>query len=259
MERGYRKWRVPELTVRFNRRFCLNITQHGIKSTLTNHGFLSGRNPGLLTGERCIFTKRQQLLIVRWYRKFTPPQIAPILNKKFNTTFRPQQIRTYLHNRGITSGRDCTFKPGIIPWNYGTKGTGICKGNSGNFLKGHRPKNYKRYGTERITVDGYVQVKVHGKNPHTGYGGRWIEKHVLLWEKWHGKRPRGSAILFRDGNKRNFRRGNLVLVTRSELVRLNQDRFGKYPTELKPSVVALVKLKVKTFELRRNVSRRRAA
>jgi hypothetical protein len=45
----------------------------------------------------------------------------------------------------------------------------------------------------------------------------WKMKHVLVWEKANGKVPRGSVIIFADGDKTNFRLKNLLLVTRREL------------------------------------------
>jgi hypothetical protein len=47
------------------------------------------------------------------------------------------------------------------------------------------------------------------------------EKHLLhrnLYEKLHGTIPKGHVVIFADGNSDNFDLGNLLLITKRELV-----------------------------------------
>ncbi len=254
IERMYKRHHMKDLVPLFNKRFHCRRSLCAIRSIANNRGIKCGRPSGLQTGERCQFTKKQQCFISLAYKKYQPLEITPLFNKRFKTKFATGQIRSWLHNHGITAGRDCTFKPGIIPWNTGTKGMKICKPNSGTFKKGNVPPNRKPVGSERIdSKDGYIQIKVRQRDPYTGFPTRYRQKQVVLWERKHGKKvPKGSCIIFKDGDKRNFEDSNLVCITRNELARLNQDGYPYLPPEVKPAAFALVKLKVKIREVEKS-------
>jgi hypothetical protein len=97
-------------------------------------------------------------------------------------------------------------------------------------------------------------IKVKERNPHTGSPTRFKAKHVVVWEKKHGPVPKGTALIFKDGNVENCRIGNLEIVTRAELLKLNQLGYRKFPSQLKPTVLILAKLKTKTSQLNRKSS-----
>jgi hypothetical protein len=175
-----------------------------------------------------------------------------MLNRKYGTRFTEKQVISFTKNHNVISGRTGCFPKGHKPWNAGTKGMGICKGNSGNFKKGCIPANRRPIGSERVdSKDGYILVKVRERNPYTGAPTRFKAKHIIVWELHHGPVPKGMIVIFRDGDRRNFRRSNLVLISKSENVRLNQMRYQKQPPELKPTVFALAKLKTRIGEARR--------
>lgn len=50
----------------------------------------------------------------------------------------------------------------------------------------------------------------------------WAFEHRLIWEAANGPQPKGTAIVFIDGNTDNLSLDNLACVTRAELARLNQ-------------------------------------
>jgi hypothetical protein len=239
---------MSRVVVLFNRRFHCRSRISQIKAFAQNHHIISGRKAGCMPGLRCIFSKPQRLFIAKAYRRFPPPEIAERLNRRFRVNFKASQVRTYLHKRGITSGRNCCFQKGRVTWNCGTKGTGICKGNKGNFKKGHIPANLMPFGSEWVNRAGYVEIKTRVRNPYNGNKGFWRPKHQIVWEKKHGKMPKGSCIIFLDGNNRNFRGDNLACITHGELARLNQDGYPRLHPKLKPAAFAVVKLKVKMFE-----------
>lgn len=108
------------------------------------------------------------------------------------------------------------------------------------FKKGTRPNNAKPVGAERIDIDGYRNKKI--AEPNT-----WRHVHLLLWEETNGPVPKGSCVLIIDGDKQNITIENLCLVTRSELCRLNQMGFNDLPKELRPSMIALVKMECARF------------
>ena len=118
------------------------------------------------------------------------------------------------------------------------------KANVTSFKKGHKPYNYKPLGSERITKDGYCEIKVSDTDR------RWRLKHVLIYEKHHGKVPKGSAVIFLDGDKRNFDIDNLHLVTRGQLAMLNKNSLIQKDAELTKTAINVVDLmkKISTIE-----------
>lgn len=74
-----------------------------------------------------------------------------------------------------------------------------------------------------------------------------MQKHVHVWEQTHGPVPDGMVVVFRDGDKLNINPQNLMIVSRAELLRLNKRGYKNAPADLKPSILALAKLEVKTF------------
>jgi hypothetical protein len=250
LRRGYRKMMPTELTVEFNRRFHKKKTIGAIKSTLKNHGFLSGRKPGWPVGTFFLLTKEQVVFVKRNYRRLSITKLTEKLNAHFGIFKTVQQIDCFVKNHRILSGRTGRFPKAHTPWNTGTKGMGICKGNSGCFKKGNVPANIKPLWSERIDSDGYIWIKVPRRDPHTGFPTRYMLKHVWVWENSKGKTPKGSNIVFKDGNRNNCEIKNLILVTDAELAVMNRhEGFGAAPPELKETIIALSKLKVKTVSL----------
>lgn len=187
------------------------------------------------------------------YLKTSLRELAIAFNISFDLNLTYSQIKGALSRNHITSGRDGCFEIAHTPWNFGTKGMRLTVANKGTYKKGNVPPNRRPLGSERIdSKDGYVYIKVAERNPYTGFSTRYKLKHVHRWEQTHGKVPPGKVVIFQDGNKFNFDPDNLVLVSRAELLRLNQYGYKEMPNEFKPSVLSLVKLEVKAFELLKN-------
>ena len=72
----------------------------------------------------------------------------------------------------------------------------------------------------------------------------------MIYEKHHGKVPKGSAVIFLDGDKRNFDIDNLYLVTRSQLAMLNKNSLIQKDAELTKTAINVVDLmkKISTIE-----------
>ncbi len=189
----------------------------------------------------------QLLFLQRAYRNLTARELTRAFNDLFNEDKTEKQIKSTLTNHGFGSGRITgRFEKGHKAWNKGTKG--LMKPNSGNFKKGSVPPNRRPLGSERIcSKDGYILVKVAVANPYTGSMTRYRAKHVHIWEQAHGPVPAGMIILFIDGEKLHCELKNLMLISRTELLILNQNKYGDAPAELKPSILALARLKAKTF------------
>ena len=74
-------------------------------------------------------------------------------------------------------------------------------------------------------------------NPRT-----WELVHQRVWRAAHGAVPAGHAVVFKDGDKRNTKLGNLELVTRAELMRRNSIHTRRSPAE-KEAIYALIAVK----------------
>lgn len=132
------------------------------------------------------------------------------------------------------------------------------KPNSGNFQKGHVPANRKPIGSERISRDGFIEIKVAEKNPYTGFPTRYKHKHVHVWEQRNGPVPDGMVVAFKDSDPTNCNINNLMLLSRAELLKLNQHGYKKMPVELKPSILAVSKLQVKAMAKEREMNSKHA-
>ena len=161
-------------------------------------------------------------------------EIQSMMSCKFGFDYTRHQIKGAITRNKLNTGRTGRFEKGRATWNKGTKG--LTKANVTSFKKGQKPHNYKPLGSERITKDGYCEIKV------SDTGRRWRPKHVLIYEKHHGKVPKGSAVIFLDGDKRNFDIDNLYLVTRSQLAMLNKNSLIQKDAELTKTAINVVDL-----------------
>ena len=248
LEREYKRMRIAQLTVAFNKRFHMEKSRTAIKSALTNNGFTCGRE-GLAKGEvKFIFNARQIAFIQHEYLTMAVVELTAALNKKFRAAFRVQQVKSFVHNHKINCGRTGRFEKGNVPFTAGTKG--FVKPNSGNFKKGSEPANINPMYSERICArDGCMLIKVPEANPYTGAKSRYKHKHVWLWEQEHGPAPDGHVITFIDADKLNVVIENLMLVTRGELLYLNRHGYNETPPDHRPTVLAMARLECRRFTL----------
>lgn len=143
-------------------------------------------------------------------------EIAGLMSIRFGHEFNDGQIKNAINRYKLNTGRNGQFAKGQAAWNKGTKGaTGA---NRTSFKKGDRPHNYKPVGSERISKDGYVEVKI--SEP-----GKWKPKHLIIWEEKNGPVPKGSCIIFGDGDKTNLDVNNLMLISRKQLLFLNNNKL----------------------------------
>jgi len=152
-------------------------------------------------------------------------ELTELFNKHFNLELGVNQIKGFKKNHKLSSGLTGHFPKGNVPFNKGRKGISYEGMKATQFKKGHKPWNYKPVGSERVNGDDYVDIKIADPN-------KWKGKHILIWEAANGPVPKGYAIIFGDGNKRNFNLDNLLLVSRKQLVRLNQKNLISDDAEL---------------------------
>lgn len=250
----YQKMNVRNLTKAFNTRFDMNKPQSAIASLLYKRKIKCGRigNDRLIENRKTLLTPEQAEFVRSAYKKMTSLRIAHALNKKYDTDFKPNQIRAYLRNHKIKSGRTGCFEKGSRPWNAGVKGS--IKANSGSFKPGNVPATIKPLYSERISKDGTIEIKV--PVPHDGKGAstRYMPKQRWIYEQHNGSIPDGYIVTFKDGDNRNFAPENLIILLRAEMLQMNINGYRKMPDEIKPSVLALSKLQVKTNAVVRGMS-----
>ena len=175
-------------------------------------------------------------------------EIRAMFLAKFGIVLTKMQIKNFKINYHISSGtHGGRFQKGQIPHNKGKKMSPEVyeKSKRTMFHKGHTPVNHRPVGSERINVDGYTEIKVAEPS-------KWKLKQRVVYEEYYGiKLSNNDAIIFLDGNKQNFRIGNLVKMTRAELCRYNQDHLSSDDVQINETAVLIAKLRAKTGEKKR--------
>lgn len=166
--------------------------------------------------------------------------IATLLNEKFKTTRTIKGVGSKMKVLHIKNGIDARFQKQHNPFNKGVpmtswmtpekmeriKSTQFQKGGSGQ-----KRVRDRKPGDERLSKGGYIELRLDKPKQTWNYDGHtasrcWELKHVLIWEKYHNQKvPKGYAVIFADGNNRNFDIDNLILVSRNELLQLNQNKL----------------------------------
>ena len=155
------------------------------------------------------------------------------MNDKFEYDFSEGQIKGIMARNKLVTGRDVHFKKGSIPWN---KGLSYMPNNKETrFQKGNIPHGHREVGSERIIRDGYIEIKVAEPNV-------WDLKHRVIYREHYGEIPSGHNIIFADGNKMNFDIDNLIAVSKSEMLILNNNNLRFEDKELTKVGVNIAKV-----------------
>lgn len=163
------------------------------------------------------YTDEMREFILVNYKGITAQELADRFNAKFGTDVSADKMKSYKGNHKLNSGLTGRFVKGQVSHNKGVKMSKEVyeKAKHTMFAKGHVPHNHKKVGSERVNVDGYIEIKVEEPK-------KWRLKHNVVWEQHNGKIPRGSVVIFLDGNKMNIVIENLKLIKRSELLIMNK-------------------------------------
>ncbi|MFA5324103.1 MAG: HNH endonuclease signature motif containing protein [Smithella sp.] len=256
LKKNYPLMRARKLTLLFNKKFKLDKTHSAIRNFFKNRNISCGRRKNLPLEERVIaYNPKQIKFIKKYYPLLSRKDLTIKFNQRFKTTKTEKQIAAFTKNHHIKSGRTGFFPKGHVPLNKLIKG--ISHGSCTSFTKGHIPANIKPLGYERLDnrrkpgKTNYIQIKVAEKNPYTGAPARLRFKHIVVWEKHYGPVPSGMVVIFKDSDATNCAIENLELVSRAELLRLNKYKYREMPEEIKPALLTMAKLEVKTFSLRK--------
>jgi hypothetical protein len=161
-----------------------------------------------------------------------------------------QNLNALCKRKGWLTGRTGCFAPGGVPANKGRTMPFNANSAATRFKQGSRSGRadelYKPIGTERLTKDGYRQRKMHDGLPMQS---RWQLVQRVEWEAANGPVPDGYALKCLNGDRHDCRPSNWEAVPRAVLARLNEGRhrtqigYDAAPAELKPTVMAIAKLK----------------
>ncbi len=154
----------------------------------------------------------------------------------------PVYLRSTQYPKGYLGGKASQFKPGHTPKNKGVKMPAELYNVIAPtmFKKGNKPANTKPNGTINVRADSsgrlYQYIKI--KDSH------WelLQRHV--WTQANGEIPRGSVVIFLDGNYLNCELSNLQVITRKE--NMARNTIQRYPAELQEIMKLTCKLKRKT-------------
>ena len=163
----------------------------------------------------------------------TYKEITKKMNDKFEYDFSEGQIKGAMARYKLATGTGGYFKKGSTPWNKGTKG--LTKANKTSFKKGTIPPNQVPIGTESITKGGYIKVKV-------GEPNKWKLKQRYIYEQHYGEITNNYNVIFTDGNKMNFDIDNLIAVSKSEMLILNNNNLRFEDKELTKAGVNIAKV-----------------
>ncbi len=166
-------------------------------------------------------------------------QLCEEMNHIFNTNISTDSLQNlksrlkkkgYVFEKAINTG---CYKKGTIPFNKGKKG--LTRANKTSFKKGNIPVNYRKIGSERVNVDGYVEIKV-------GEPNKWELKHRVLYRRYYGDMPKSYIVIFKDGNKFNFNKSNLVVISKKENLILNKNKLRFTNSKLTESGILIAKV-----------------
>lgn len=167
--------------------------------------------------------------------------MAEAINKKFQLAITERQILSFYKNHHLNSGLTGRYEKGSTPVNKGKRWADFMPPESQEasrktcFKKGNRPHNSRPVGSEVVREDGYVWVKVAEPN-------KWREKHRILYEEYYGTIPPRMIVTFLDGNRQNFTRENLALITQEENKALNQKKLRFEDRTLTATGLVIAKL-----------------
>lgn len=246
--------RPADLAMMVNERFGTNFTYSKIKAYLGNHkirtGTIRGREKNTPTE---LYPAEVREFIQENYVGVGHQGMADLLNSKFGTQYTKGQMKAWYARMKLNSGLTGRFKKGNEPANKGKKGIHLSPKTE--FKKGHMPGNQLPVGSEIWRPDRrkkreieYLYVKIAEPNV-------WAPKHRLIWEEAYGPIPKGKKIVFADRNPRNLTLDNLIALSGSELVRMNQNGLFFGDPEATKVGVTIAKIKARSGELCRKKKR----
>ena len=236
---------LEEITKLYNEHFNEDLTKSRIKTAMSNYHIKSGYK---YDGHKALLFTPEQ---IKWLTEnrcgFNFDVTTEKMNEHFGTDYKVSQVRCWCHAHHLPCGVDMKFKKGNVSFNKGRKGFYAPGCEKGWFKKGHRPHNSVCVDTEVINDDGYIKVKIAEPN-------KWELKHRLVWQKKYGKIPEDSCLIFLNGNRKDCRIENLMLIKRSILSVLNHEKLIFDDAAATKCGVTMAMIKSRISELKKRKS-----
>ncbi|HFL6393183.1 TPA: HNH endonuclease signature motif containing protein [Staphylococcus aureus] len=153
--------------------------------------------------------------------------VRDMFNNKFGTNISKNAINAKMNRLGVKSG--------VSP--YGSRQA-----------HGHL---HKPIGSKKLDQHGYVLIKVDNKT--NNQRNNWKLYHHYVWEKHYGEIPSKHAVIFLNGNKKDFRIENLAMITYSTLQMMINNNLFYENAELTKTGINIAKLLKK--QTRRSVKK----
>ena len=186
----------------------------------------------------------------------TAEEVAMLFNNHFNANVTKEQIKGFRARNKLISGLTGRYEKGNAPDNKGKKWDEFMpiESQAGSrkttFRKGNISHNKRPLGSERIdSKDGYIIVKVAEPNV-------WQHKHRVLWEKHHGKIPDKHRVIFLNGDRKDIRLENLMLLSFGESAIMNKKGLFYKNSEQTKVGVTIAKIINKSGQKRRDKMQR---
>ena len=157
-------------------------------------------------------------------------EMVELMSNKFNYEFRKSQIKSIMAKYKITNNMKNKVPKGTVTWNKGLK-----IGNA-------HIHNLKNIGDEYINSEGYTMIKLD--NPV-----RWVQKHRYIYEQSFGEIPQDKVLIFLDRNKQNISLENLYLISKKQLIKMNQNKLFYNNAELTKAGSNIANLMLKINEV----------
>lgn len=173
---------------------------------------------------------------LREHESTSRKRLAELFNTKFKTEVSVKGLSQKCRKIGLVCPNNGRFKKGSIPANKGKKG--FMKANKTSFTNGNTPFNTKKVGSivTRKDKNGSLYMRIKIAEPN-----KWQMLHVYIWESKYGKISKGHCVIFKDKNTLNTRLDNLMLISRAELVRLNQ-KYAHIHESIKETALQVIKI-----------------
>lgn len=253
------KMRDSMLAEECNRALGTHFTASTMKSFRGNHGYRNGKKQWTKE-EYWKYQTRYPQGMYEFIRDnswgVSSKEMAEMVNEKFGTSFTQTMMKQFRQRHQIKSGVTGWYQKGHPPGTKGKTIEEICKHDpeklarvrSAQFKKGDRPMNEMPIGAVVTNSQGYL---IRKKQMEGGQWDRWEFLHRAVWEEHNGPVPEGMIVIFKDGNRQNCDLGNLMLVSRGELVTMAKKGYRFEDPDLTEAAAGMVRLMIKANKKRK--------
>ena len=227
------------------------MTENTVKAYSNNHHIPCGRHYDRHLSK---FPEEVRDFIQENYKGRSNAELHRLICDRFGPVMTLSQVKTYKKNHHFDSGLTGYFEKGCTPLNKGKTWDDFMPKESQErsrkvcFAKGHVPHNHLPVGTVVKTTDGYMSRKI-------GEPNKWEYIHRATWERYYGPIPDGMCVTFKDGNTENCDISNLMLVTRAEHIRLNQNHLRYTEPELTETGLLIAKVMTAAGKRKHNMEK----